>query len=86
MGSRGAECSRLRDGNEYVDVIEIGRFAHAQHSSAALIIALGSRNPEQERIASATWRPWAPRSRVSIGEPLGLYRQCSDASVLGCED
>ncbi len=29
MGSRGAKCSRLRDGNEYADVIEIGRFAHA---------------------------------------------------------
>ena len=42
MGSRGAECSRLRDGNEYADVIEIGRFAHGQHSSAALIIALRS--------------------------------------------
>jgi hypothetical protein len=32
MGSRGAKCSRLRDGNEYADIIEIGRFAHAQHS------------------------------------------------------
>ena len=42
MGSRAAECSRLRDGNEYADVIEIGRFAHAQHSAAALIIALRS--------------------------------------------
>ena len=40
MGSRSAKCSRLRDGNEYSDVIEIGRFTHAQHSSAALIIAL----------------------------------------------
>lgn len=40
MGSRGAKCSRLRDGNEYADVIEIGRFSHAQHSSAALIIDL----------------------------------------------
>ena len=35
MGRRRAECSRLRDGNEYGDVIEIGRFAHAQHSSAS---------------------------------------------------
>ena len=42
MGSGGAKCSRLRDGNEYADVIEIGGFAHAQHSSAALIIALRS--------------------------------------------
>ena len=42
MGSRRAECSRLRDGNEYADVIEIGRFAHAQHGFAALIIALKS--------------------------------------------
>ena len=42
MGSRGAECSRLRDGNEYADVIEIGRFAHVQHGSAALIIDLRS--------------------------------------------
>ena len=42
MGSRGAKCSRLRDGNEYADVIEIGRFAHGQHSSGALIIALRS--------------------------------------------
>jgi hypothetical protein len=42
MDSRGAKCSRLRDGNEYADVIEIGRFAHVQHSSAALIIALRS--------------------------------------------
>jgi hypothetical protein len=42
MGSRGAKCSRLRDGNEYADVIEIGRFAHAQHSAAALILALRS--------------------------------------------
>jgi hypothetical protein len=40
MVSCGAKCSRLRDGNEYADVIEIGRFAHAQHSFAALIIAL----------------------------------------------
>jgi hypothetical protein len=42
MGSRGAKCSCLRDGNEYADVIEIGRSAHAQHGSAALIIALRS--------------------------------------------
>jgi hypothetical protein len=42
MGSRGAKCSRLRDGNEYADAIEIGRFAHAQHSAAALILALRS--------------------------------------------
>ncbi len=42
MGSRGAKCSGLGDGNEYADVIETGRFAHAHHSSAALIIALRS--------------------------------------------
>ena len=42
MGSSGAKCCRLRDGNEYADVIEIGRFAHAQHSAAAPIIALRS--------------------------------------------
>jgi hypothetical protein len=42
MGRCGAQCSGLRDGNEYADVIEIGRFAHAQHCSAALIIALRS--------------------------------------------
>jgi hypothetical protein len=30
IGGRGAKCSRLRDGNKYADVIEIGRFAHAQ--------------------------------------------------------
>jgi len=42
MGSRGAKCSCLRDGNEYADVIEIGRFAHAQHRGAALILALTS--------------------------------------------
>ena len=42
MGSRGAKCSRLRDGHEYDDVVEIGRFAHAQPSSAALIIDLRS--------------------------------------------
>ena len=39
MGSRRAESSRLRDGNEYAGVIETGRFAHAQHSCAAPIIA-----------------------------------------------
>ena len=42
MGSRGAKCSRLRDGNEYAAVTEIGRFACAQHNSAALIIDLRS--------------------------------------------
>ena len=42
MGSRGAKCSRLRDSHEYADVIEIGRFAHAQCSSAAMIIPLGA--------------------------------------------
>jgi len=40
VGRRRAERSRLRDGNESADVIKIDRFAHAQHSSAALIIAL----------------------------------------------
>src|SRR5271170_6286374 len=30
MGSCDANCFRLRDDNKYADVIEIGRFAHAQ--------------------------------------------------------
>jgi len=24
--------------------------------------------------------------RITVGKSLGLYRQCSDASVLDCED
>jgi len=48
MGSRGAECSRLRDGNEYADVIEIGRFAHAQYSCAVMIIPPEGRDLEWE--------------------------------------
>ena len=39
MGRRSAERSRLCGSNEYSDVIEIGRFAHVQHSAAALMIA-----------------------------------------------
>jgi hypothetical protein len=42
MRSCGANCSRLRDGHECEDVIEIGRFPHAQPSSAAPIIDLRS--------------------------------------------
>jgi hypothetical protein len=42
MGCHGAECSRLGSGNEYADIIKIGRFAHAQYSCAITIIVLRS--------------------------------------------
>jgi hypothetical protein len=51
MGSRGAKLSRLRDGNEYADVIEIGRFAHAQHSAAAL-----DHSPEEQYLGQGRIR------------------------------
>ncbi len=47
MGRRSAERSRLCRSNEYSDVIEIGRLAHAQCCGAAMIILLG-RDLEQE--------------------------------------
>ena len=41
LGRRGAERSRLRNSNEYPDVIKIRRFAHARHQCAAVMLLLG---------------------------------------------
>ena len=73
IGGRGAERSRLCNSNEYSDVIKIGRFAHAQpqfcstdHSPGGAIS--GTRENSPFRRFTATWRPWAPRTRISIGK------------------
>ena len=72
MGSRRAECSRLRDGNEYADVIEIDRFAHAQHSSASTDHSPEEQFLEQGRIHHSgihgNLETLAPRSRINIGK------------------
>ena len=76
MGRRRAECSRLRDGNESADVIEIDRFAHAQHSCAAPIIALKSsiwNKGIRHSGIHGNLETLAPRSRVDIGKRP--YRQ-----------
>ena len=47
INGRAAKGSGLRSGNEYSDVIEVGRFAHAQCRCAAMIIPLPTNNVEQ---------------------------------------
>jgi len=80
MGSRGAKCSRLGDGNEYADVIEIGGFAHAQHSSAALIIDLRNCiwDKDPSRSVSQAESARAGREIQVISSRRVLSKVCAD--------
>src|SRR5438034_6326707 len=76
MGGRSAERSSLRSGNEYADVIEIGRFAHAECCGAAMIIRW-RRDLEQEgSLISAVYcnRFQSHRQNQHQRTPLGRIR------------